>query len=247
MKIASYNIWNDERGMPLREQQIVHEIQTLNSDILCLQEVTAEAYHRLTRDVSKYKHSCYQQDDGLAIFSQHSILTEKGTKYALLAACAYENQTCLVVNVHLPWDSILQQEQAIVHILQEAARMEANYAILTGDFNCSENSSVHQYITGQRSLLNSEANPYWDDLAEAYADITNTQPENTLDLRNNPRWKGRNVVGKSGRLDRIYLRDGFPKPSPQLIGFSLFGKEVDEQSGYCASDHYGVAAEIRVE
>jgi endonuclease/exonuclease/phosphatase family metal-dependent hydrolase len=247
MKIASYNIWNDERGMPLREQQIVKEIQALDTDILCLQEVTAGAYDRLTREISAYGFSCSQLDDGLAIFSKHPILAEKGIRYALLAAFAQENRTYLVVNVHLPSDSILRSEQAIVDILEQASQIEAEYAFLTGDFNCSDNSSVHQYITGQRTLKNSEANPYWDDLAEAYADMTHTQPEITLDLRNNPRWKGKNVAGKSVRMDRIYLRDAFPKPSPQLLGFSLFGKAVDARSGYCASDHYGVMAEVRVE
>ena len=39
MKIATYNIWNSENGMPYRGEYIVDEIAKINADILCLQEV----------------------------------------------------------------------------------------------------------------------------------------------------------------------------------------------------------------
>jgi len=39
MKIATYNIWDSEAGMPYREDQIINEINTLDSDIIVLQEV----------------------------------------------------------------------------------------------------------------------------------------------------------------------------------------------------------------
>lgn len=248
MKVATYNIWNSDRGMPLREQQIIDEIKALNADIICLQEVKEETFNTLTTEISEYKYSYYynarNECDGLAVFSKYPILTKKYTSCAIITTCEYANHTYLVVNVHLPWDSIIRKEQYIVEIIGETAKIKADYAILTGDFNCSENSSVHQYLTGERTLLNSEANPIWYDMAEAYADITDTKLENTLDLRSNPRWKDKTVACTSARCDRIYLRDAFPKPYPQLKAFSLFGKNINEQSGYCASDHYGVVAEI---
>lgn len=248
MKIATFNIWNSDRGMPLREQQIINELKALSSDIICLQEVKAEIYNKLTSEISEYKYNYYHhfnnECDGLVIFSKYPILTKKHTKCAILTTCEYANNTYLVVNVHLPWDSAIHKEQYIVDIIKEIDSIDADYAILTGDFNCSENSSVHHYLTGERTLLNSEANPSWYDIAEVYAEITNTKLENTLDLRNNPRWKSKNFTYTSSRLDRIYIRDAFPKSPPQLKYFSLFGKNIDEQSGYCASDHYGVVAEI---
>lgn len=117
---------------------------------------------------------------------------------------------------------------------------------MTGDFNCSDSSSVNQYITGQTTLFNTEVTSFWDDLAEVYAEMTSTKPEYTLNLRTNPRWQGKDVAVTSGRLDRIYLRDAFPKPFPELKFFSLFVKEIDEKARYCASDHYGVVAEIEI-
>lgn len=248
MKIATFNIWNSDRGMPLRGQQILNEIKTLNADIICLQEVKEEAYNKIKSEISEYKFNYYHtfnnEYDALVVLSKYPILTKRHTKCAVLTTCTYENNTFLVVNVHLPWDSIIQKEQYIVDILKEIKGIDTDYAILAGDFNCLENSSVHHYLTGQRTLLNSEANPCWYDIAEVYADITNSKLENTLDLRNNPRWKGKNYTYTSSRLDRIYIRDAFPESPPLLKSFSLFGKNIDEKSEYCASDHYGVVAEI---
>ena len=39
MRIATYNIWNSEQGMPYRTNCIIGEIRKLNADVICLQEV----------------------------------------------------------------------------------------------------------------------------------------------------------------------------------------------------------------
>ena len=39
VRIATYNIWNSEEGMPQRENYIIDEIINCNADIVCLQEV----------------------------------------------------------------------------------------------------------------------------------------------------------------------------------------------------------------
>ena len=39
MKIATYNIWNSENGMSYRNKYIMSEIQKINVDVVCLQEV----------------------------------------------------------------------------------------------------------------------------------------------------------------------------------------------------------------
>lgn len=251
MKIATFNIWNSDRGMPLREQQIIQEINAVDAEVICLQEVKEGAFAKLTSILNQYSHSYFhtfnKDYDGLAVFSKHPLLLKMPSKAAIIVTCEKNGTTFLVINVHLPWDTVTKKEQYIVDILKDASDITADYAFLTGDFNCSPNSSVHHFLLGDRTLLNTEAAPYWDDLAEVHSEITNTPPEYTLDLRTNPRWQGRRVAVCSGRVDRIYFRDAFPKPYPQLKSFSLFGKTIDEQSGYCASDHYGVVAEIDFE
>jgi endonuclease/exonuclease/phosphatase family metal-dependent hydrolase len=138
-----------------------------------------------------------------------------------------------------------KKEQYIVDINNEIKLIEADYAFLAGDFNSSGTSSVHHYLTGQRTLLNTEANPIWEDLGEVHAQRTNSKLEYTVDLINNARWKGKNIPCSSERFDRIYIKGEFKKAPPILENFYLFGKKIDEDSGYCASDHFGVVAELR--
>lgn len=248
MKIASFNVWNSDRGMPLREQQIVDELKNIDADVLCLQEVPEALYNKLTSELSAYPHNYYYVheigESELAIFSKHKIISNKHTPFAVYAICEMENGTHLVTNVHLPWESILQKEQLILEIVKEIDNTQADYKILTGDFNCGDDSSVHRFLTGEQSLLGCETNPTWEDLAEIHSEIEKTPVEVTLDIRNNPRWAGKNCAYTSCRFDRIYIIDPFPKPALEFIGFSLFGKEKSEVSGYCASDHYGVFAEF---
>ncbi|WP_156476427.1 hypothetical protein [Clostridium sp. Marseille-P299] len=45
----------------------------------------------------------------------------------------------------------------------------------------------------------------------------------------------------------ILLKYAYPNPSPKLREFHLFGTEVSSDTGYCASDHYGVFAELDFE
>ena len=251
IRIATFNIWNSDRGMPRRGEQIIEEIKKVNADLICLQEVREDFYNKIKSEISEYKYDYYHtinnKYDGLLVLSRYPILTKRYTKSAVPTTFEYEDDSFLLVDVHLPSDNITQEELDIVNILREIDDIDTDHAILAGDFNCSVNSSVHHYLKGERTLLNSEANPRFYDLAEVYADITDSIPEKTLDLRDNPRWKGRNYTYTSSRLDRIYLRDTFPRSPPLLESFSLFGKDVDEKSGYCASDHYGVVAEIIID
>lgn len=248
MKIATFNIWNSDRGMPQRELQIIREIHRVDADIICLQEVGKEIFDKLSCELREYIYSYYHdfspEYDGLAVFSKYPLLTKIPMTCAIATTCKTPDYLYLVINVHLPSERVLKQEQSIVDIIGEIGKYKADYAIITGDFNNSGESSVHHFLTGQSTLLGVEVNPEWYDLAEAYAQITETKLDNTLDLVTNPRWKGKDYAVTSARVDRIYLRSAFPKPYPGLKGFLLFGKDIDEQSGYCASDHYGVAAEI---
>jgi len=249
MKIATYNIWNSDRGMPAREQLIVDEINDVDADVICLQEVKEEAYKMLKTKMKNYKYSYYHnlenEYDGLAVFSKYPVEYNVGFDCAVSVTVDCNNLNFLIINVHLPWDSMLNKEKYIVEIVDGTKDIVADYAFILGDFNCSDNSSVHHFLTAERTLYGAEVNPYWEDLSQVSTQIKNTSPEYTLDIRNNPRWKDKDHAYTSSRMDRIYLRDAFPKPSPEFIGFWVFGKKIDKQSGYSASDHYGVAAQVK--
>ena len=81
-------------------------------------------------------------------------------------------------------------------------------------------------------------------MAEAYAERCNRAPDNTLDIKSNPRWKGLKSVEVSRRYDRILVRNTYPMDLPILEKCETFGKNISEKSGYAASDHYGVYADI---
>jgi len=248
MKIATFNIWDSDIGMPRRGQQIIDEIKAVNADIICLQKVKEEMYSELVDQATQYQHNYYDDTNGkytgLAVFSKFPIILKKHIKCAAIITFEHVGNTYLIANVHLPWDSVMKKEQYIVDINEEIKKIDTDYAFLAGDFNSSGASSVHHYLTGQRTLLNTEARPIWEDLGEVYAQRTNTKLEYTVDLINNPRWKGKNFPCSSERFDRIYINGSFKKAAPALKSFYLFAKEADESSGYCASDHYGVVAEV---
>ena len=73
LKIATYNIWNSESGMPYRIKYIVNEIKLINADMICLQEVSSKK------------------------------LAESIAANAIYCSFFYNSHKIAVVNVHLPW------------------------------------------------------------------------------------------------------------------------------------------------
>ena len=125
-------------------------------------------------------------------------------------------KTVAVVNIHLPWDSVIEREKQIVNIVTNLDEKSADYIYMTGDFNCTDTSDVQRFLLGECTLNNCEAKPNWFDLAQAYAELSNTIAENTLDFRENPRFK-KNTIEVNARFDRILLRNTYPKELPPLI------------------------------
>ena len=254
MRIATYNIWNSSRGMPHRKKQIINEIDNTKADIIGLQEVTKEIYEYLEEELTMFRYSYFHEFateyKGLALFSKNKLKNNRYIENAILSTFKFNDETITVINIHLPWDSVLQREKLIIEIIKVSTKVESDYTFLLGDFNDFnglDNSSIHHYITGQRTLNSTEAEPYFYDLAEIYAEFTGKSPAKTLDLRNNPRWQGKQYAATSGRVDRIYYKEPFPKPFPLLKSVSIFGLEVNSESHYCASDHYGVLVELTFE
>lgn len=187
----------------------------------------------------------WRENEGLAVYSKHPITFVKYIEYALIVVVEHVESSILLISVHLPWDSVIAQEECIVNIFKGIPAISADYRFILGDFNCSETSSVHQYIKGYRSLNKTEVNPYWTDLALVAEEFLDTRREMTLDLGNNPRWKGKSITDISMRVDCVFIHDCFPNPYPALKRLSYFGKKIDERTGFCASDHYGVFVDLQ--
>lgn len=167
MKIATYNIWNSESGMPYRIKYIVNEIKLINADVICLQEVSTRK------------------------------LAESIAANAIYCSFFYNSQKIAVVNVHLPWDSVSSREHQIIKIVNAVDKKTYDYVYMAGDFNCSDFSDVQRFLLGECTLNNCESLPCWFDLASAYAEITDKKAENTLDFRKNPRFKENTIETNS--------------------------------------------------
>lgn len=245
MKIATYNIWDSDAGMPLRFGQIIDEICGTDADIICLQEVSdCEKCDSLSKHC-RYDHSHWHTQTGLLILSRYPIEKTFDFEYGTSVCIQSESKRLLIINVHLPWEKASLREKAIVDIIEKTDNIKADYTFLMGDFYCSENSSVHRFLTNEQSLLGADA--YYFDLAEAYAEISETKAPSTLDFRKNPRWgisEPKNTIEVSQRVDRILLKNPFPAGLPELKNCVIFGTEVSKETGLAASDHYGVIAEI---
>ena len=243
MKLASYNLWASPAGMPYRGEQIVSALSALHADVLCLQEDSAEI--DLQSALPDLPFCACHREAGLTILSRYPIKDSLCMPYALAITVSYGIYTLCLVNLHLPWQSALSRENAIIAITDAASRVHADFTLLAGDFNCSDASSVQRYLCGEQSLFGHDA--YFFDLAEAYADMTGIPPSPTLDFRRNPRWgvvDPPNTLEKNQRFDRILLANPYPTPAPMLTNFGVFSSEISEETRLAPSDHLGVYADL---
>lgn len=97
-------------------------------------------------------------------------------------------------------------------------------------------------MTGEQTIYGSEAKPYWYEVRSVYAAIKGQSLLPTLDCINNPRWKGKDATYAPENFDRIYVMD--VRNGYRINRVELFGTEVNPVNYLCASDHYGVMADI---
>lgn len=241
MKIASYNLWNHPAGIPHRQSQLLSVLSSLHADILCLQEDFIGT--ELPPLLPELPYCAQHPEAALSVLSRYPIKDSLCMPYALVITVSYGSCTLCVVNVHLPWDSALSREHAIVAVIDTISAMHADYTLLAGDFNCSDTSAVHRFLCGEQSLDGHAA--YFFDLAEAYADLTGIPAAPTLDFRTNPRWgviDPPNTLEKNQRFDRILLENPYPAEMPTLSDCGIFGTEISPATHLAASDHWGIYA-----
>ncbi len=257
LKVASYNIWNDDFGQEKRAVQILHEIHTIHVDIIGLQEVTEHFFQTYLSTDSDFPYSLFfkykGENEGLAILSRYSFeesfFLHTSVKYAesnaLNIIVKVDNIKISLTNLHLPWDSVICQEKQIVAIDQyiHLQGTRADFFILLGDFNGNMNSSVNRFLLGDQTLCGKESNPYWNDLQSGYCIRKDIPLTATLDFVNNPRWQGKNTISVPMVADRIYIMESWNDIT--LNNLIIFGTEIFPNSNMCASDHYGIMAELQ--
>ena len=78
MRIATYNIWNENKGIGNRIEQILKEIRNVGADLIALQEITPQFYRNHLLNMSEYTYSEFgkytNEDEGLAILSKYPFI-----------------------------------------------------------------------------------------------------------------------------------------------------------------------------
>ena len=257
MKIATYNVWNEKSNMALRKEELIQEIIKINADIIALQEVLPDFWEELIKRTDYAHHVCHIFDfrgDGLAFLSKYPI----ESSFFLYESAEFDNSLALnitfrekgfdfsAINVHLPWDSTLNKEKQIVAIHEYTNRQkdDVDYFMLLGDFNCSMNSSVHNFLIDNQSLLGYEVGYPYGDLASIHAAVNNYNIRPTLDFTTNPRWKDNPTQSEPWIVDRILFKDNADHGDYFILNVNIFGTDISPETGLAPSDHYGVIAEM---
>ncbi len=260
MRIATYNVWNENKGVGNRFNQLIEEIRTINADVIALQEITQSFFDNFLVEESGYKYCEFRQyrdeNEGLAILSKYPfkhcyfLNTSEEYNYSAALNVIFEvgDLRFSFTNIHLPWASAIVKEKQIVAIdkyihLQEK-NDEADFFIMLGDYNGEYNSSIHRYLLGEQTIDGNESNRYWYELISVYCELNHLPIPPTLDFPNNPRWAGSNTrtIYSPSTVDRIYMMDNWN--DVKLNNVETFGKSISPQTGLCPSDHYGVYADI---
>lgn len=250
MNIATYNVWNSECGIPHRTKYVINEILKIKADVICLQEVRNRAMADKFAIKAGYPYCFFDnyknEEEGLCILSKIPFKecdSWLDNANAICCSFLWNNMILSVVNLHLPWDSAAEREKQIVDIVTTIDSKKYDFVYIAGDFNCADTSDVHRFLTGNCLLNGKESLPCWYDLALAYAELTNTNAECTLNFRKNPRFVN-NTIELNARFDRILLRNTYPNAFPILKKCTIFGETIYEDIKLAASDHYGVVANI---
>lgn len=263
VRVATYNIWNNIRkdgvGQEERAAHLLHEIHAIRADMIGLQEVTEHFFLKYLSQVSYFPYHTFckykGEEEGLAILSRYapkeSFFLHTSPEYAesnaLNVIVKVGNVRISLTNLHLPWDSVRRQEKQITMIDQyiHSQKEKADFFVLLGDFNGNMNSSVNRFLLGDQTIDGAESNPYWNDLQSGYCIRKGIPLTATLDFIGNPRWRGENTISVPMVADRIYVMESWNKIAMNEL--AIFGTEVFQDNNMCASDHYGIVAQLQFE
>ena len=102
--LATYNIWNSDEGMPFRCECILHEIQKIHPDIVCLQEVQNKEMAQMLAvklDMSCFFASYENDEEGICVLSKYPITVKEDWMYinAQYMTFQYESKIVGIVNI----------------------------------------------------------------------------------------------------------------------------------------------------
>ena len=270
IRIASLNLLNSDYNLETRINNLIAELETVNPDVLCLQEVMDErTYHTLETiaDTLGYKSSYHainapQMHTGVLFGNAILIKTAHATSSIL-----YENQLDIynpapiitttfthnkynvhVINAHLAWGSNssgLRTRQA-EKISQHAATTRANdpksIILFAGDLNAIENSGTVRYLQGLDETRTGETT-LWIDAWLANGNTNNqitSNPTTPLGVLTASKFGGGTDNYPKRRIDYIFSYEYCYGRAGYPTTFQRFADNDSKE----ISDHYGIYADI---
>lgn len=251
MRIATYNIWNNDTLFEERIEVICKAIKEVDADIVCLQEVRNEECRSITEIIANganYPFFIFRDypdcpDEGLAIISKYPFNytaaiwetdTEISNYCAIRANIDYEGIFIGITNVHLNWRSEEIRKGQLNAVNNWIAREKdcEKYEVICGDFNDVPQSSIHNFLKDCG----------WRDVVEL-SSKKDTSHYATFDLVNNHYLKEDKRPKEKLRFDWIMINT-FNNCEQLTFEFvDIFGNNPSVFK-IMPSDHYGLYVDI---
>jgi maltose 6'-phosphate phosphatase len=252
MRIATYNIWNNDTLFEERIEVLCKAIKEVDADIVCLQEVRNEKSRNITEIIAngaKYPFFIFRDypdcpDEGLAILSKFPFIhtdaiwdmnTEISNYCAIRARIDYEGIIIGITNIHLNWrseETRKRQLSAVNNWIAKETDYE-KYEVMCGDFNDVPQSSVHNFLMDCG----------WRDVVEL-SSMKDKSYYATFDLVNNYYLKEDKRVKEKLRFDWIMVNIFNKSKHFTLESVDIFGNNQSEFK-IVPSDHYGLYVDMK--
>jgi endonuclease/exonuclease/phosphatase family metal-dependent hydrolase len=261
LRVLTINIWNRSGPWEARLALLRKGVAAIDPDIVGLQEIIEHDGHTQAEDIGAGRgyHAAFgvAHDLGNGVAFGNAVLSRwpiaRKELFPLPNAGSAEARSMLFVEIasphgkipffvtHLNWKfhegAVREaQVQRIAEIVKEKAPLSGLPPVLVGDFNAQPEATEIRFLKGLHSLGGKSTF-----FADAF-EIAGEGPGFTFDARHNPHAAPTHEYPR--RIDYVFVRG----PDTEVRGKPLAARVVltEVEGGACASDHYGVVAEISI-
>ena len=260
VRVVSWNIWWRFGPWEGRQEPISRVLRSLDADVVCLQEVFADAASDRDQaeelaEATGLHMARGRSDDGRPLNFGNALLSrwplndvatlalptaDRSSRAAVVATVDSPSGPFTAVSLHLTWQyhASVERERQLEVVVAEAHRRQRRIgsdfpAVLAGDFNAVPDSDEIRRLTGF-------ARPYVDGLVftDAWAAV-GEGPGYTW-TRDNPHTADAQFPRR--RVDHVMVAWPRPKPLGNPLRAELAG--VEPIDGMVPSDHYAVVVDL---
>lgn len=252
LRLVTLNLWGDEEPFEARLELAREQLQALAPDVVGLQEVAplgeSTVAHTLASDLGMH----VVTDRELGILSRHPIGERRLTplpeprpddeRFLLSARIDTPDAAvwCHSTHLHYRLDDGVAREKQVVAIDDLIRSIDSDAPqLLCGDFNATPDHDEIRFLRGLTTLAGRRTH-YQD----AFLRIHPTDPGLTWSAENEQTraWRSLDI---DRRIDFIFVTTR-QKDGRGTIHDARVVLDQRNPAGHCASDHYGVLADIQI-